>query len=54
LDGFVDSSERRLLVVMVNTPVAMENEHAFLLSRLTVAAIDTVIWTVVPEAGKHI
>lgn len=54
MDGFVDSSKRWLLVIMVNSPVAMENEDAFLFSLLTVAAIDTVVWTVVPLAGEHI
>ena len=32
----------------------MENENTFLLSLLTVAAIDAVVWTVVPLAGEHI
>lgn len=39
---------------MVNSPVAMENENTFVFSLLTVAAIDAVVWTVVPLAGEHI
>lgn len=54
LDGLVDSSKSRLLVIMENAPVTVENEDAFVFSLLTVAAIDAVIWTVVPLAGEHI
>lgn len=54
LDGLIDGSKCRLLVIMVNSPVTMENEDTFLISLLTVAAIDTVVWTVVPLAGEHI
>ena len=54
LDGLVNGSKCRLLVIMVNSPVTMENEDTFLISLLTVAAIDTVVWTVVPLAGEHI
>lgn len=32
----------------------MENKDTFFFSLLTIAAIDTVVWTVVPLAGKHI
>lgn len=39
---------------MENSPVTMENEDTFVFSLLTVAAIDTVVWTVVPLAGEHI
>lgn len=54
MDGFVDSSKRWLLVIVVNSPVSMENEDTFLFSLLTVAAINAVVWTVVPLAGDHI
>lgn len=32
----------------------MENEDAFMLRFPAVAAIDTVVWTVVPLAGEHV
>lgn len=54
LDGVINSSESWLLVIMEDSPVSMENENTLLLGRLTVAAINTVIWTVVPLAGEHI
>ena len=54
LDGLVDSSKCWLFVIVVNSPVTMENENTFLFSLLTVAAIDAVVWTVVPLAGEHI
>lgn len=54
MDGLIDGSKGWLLVIMENSPVTMENEDAFQFSLLTVAAVDTVVWTVVPLAGKHI
>lgn len=54
LDGLVDSLKGWVLAIMENSPVTMENEDTFLFSLSTVAAIDTVVWTVVPLAGKHI
>lgn len=54
LDGIVDGSKCWLLVIMVNSPVTMENEDTFMFSLLTVAAINTVVWTVVPLAWEHI
>lgn len=54
LEGLVDCSEGWLLVIMENSPVTMENEDTFVFSLSTVAAIDTVVWTVVPLAGEHI
>lgn len=54
LDGFVDSPKCWLLVIMVHSPVSMENEDTFLLSLMTVAAIHAVVWAIVPLTGKHI
>lgn len=54
LDGLIDSSKSWLLVIMENAPVTVENEDTFVFSLLTVAAINAVIWTVVPLAGEHI
>lgn len=52
-EGFVDSSKRWLFVIVENSPVPMENEDAFMLGFSAVAAIDTVVWTVVPLAREH-
>lgn len=38
---------------MENSPVPMENEDALVLSFSAVAAVDAVVWTVVPLAGEH-
>lgn len=54
LDGLVDGSKSWLLVIMENSSVTMENEDTGLFSLFTVAAIDTVVRTVVPLAGEHI
>lgn len=54
LDGLVDGSESRLLVIVENSSVTMENEDTSLFRLFTVAAIDTVVWTVVPLAGEHV
>lgn len=50
---FIDRSKSWLFVIMENSPVPMENEYAFVLSFSAVAAIDAVVWTVVPLAGEH-
>jgi hypothetical protein len=39
---------------MVNTSISVENEDALLFGLETVAAVDTVVWTVVPLAREHI
>lgn len=54
LDGLVDGSKSWLLVIVENSSVTMENEDTSLFCLFTVAAIDTVVRTVVPLAGKHI
>lgn len=54
LDGLVDGSKSWLLVIVENSSVTMENEDTGLFRLFTVAAIDTVVWTVVPLAGEHI
>lgn len=54
LDGLVDGSKSWLLVIVENSSVTMENEDTGLLRLFTVAAIDAVVWTVVPLAGEHI
>lgn len=38
---------------MVNASIAMENVNTLLLSCSTVAAVDAVVWTVVPVAREH-
>lgn len=53
-DGLVDGSKGRLPGVMEHPSVAMENEDALLLGRITVAPIDTVVRPEVPVAGEHI
>lgn len=52
-EGFVDGSKSWLFVIVENSPVPMENEDAFMLCFPAVAAIDTVVWTVVPLAWEH-
>lgn len=53
LNGFIYGSESRLLVVVVDTPVAVEDEDSMLLSSGTVAAVDAVVGTVIPLAREH-
>lgn len=48
----IDYFKRRLLVVMINSPVAMQDGHPFLFSPFTVAPIHAVVRSVVPLAGK--
>lgn len=54
MERFVDRSKSWLFVIMENSPVPMKNEDAFMLCLSAVAAIDTVVWTVVPLAGEHV
>lgn len=53
VERFIDRSKSWLFVIMENSPVPMENEDAFVLCFSAVAAIDAVVWTVVPLAGEH-
>lgn len=53
MEGFVDGSKSWLFVVVENSPVPMENEDTFVLCFSAVAAIDAVVWTVVPLAVEH-
>lgn len=53
VEGFIDRSKSWLFVIVENSPVPMENEDAFVLRFSAVAAIDAVVWTVVPLAGEH-
>lgn len=53
LNGFVYGSESGLLVVVVDTPVAVEDEDPVLLGSGTVAAVDAVVGTVIPLAREH-
>lgn len=39
---------------MENSPIPMENEDAFMFCFSAVAAINTVVWTVVPLTGEHV
>lgn len=48
----VHSSEGRLLVVVVNPSVSMQYVDAILLGRRTVAAVDAMVWTIIPLARK--
>ncbi len=48
LDGIIHGSEGGQLVVMVNAAVAMENVNTVLFSGDAVAAVNTVIRTIVP------
>lgn len=51
---FVECLEGRLLVIMVDTSIAMQNRDTFFFCTFTVASIHTVVRTVVPLAWKHI
>lgn len=53
-DGFIKRSESGLFVVVVDTPVAMQNRHAFPFSLFAVASIHAMVRAVVPLAGEHI
>lgn len=53
VERFIDCSKSWLFVIMENSPVPMENEDALVLSFSAVAAVDAVVWTVVPLAGEH-
>lgn len=53
-DCFIERSESGLLVIMVDTTVAMQNRHTFPLSLFAVASIHAVIRPVVPLAGEHV
>ena len=53
VERFIDRSKSWLFVVVENSPVPVENEDTFMLSFFAVAAIDAVVWTVVPLAGEH-
>lgn len=53
LYGFVDGPERRLLVVVVDAAVAMEDEDSVLLGGSAVAAIDAVVGAIIPLAREH-
>lgn len=52
LYGLVNSPEGRLFVIVVNPSVPMQDVDALFLSWRTIAAIDTMIWTIIPLAGK--
>lgn len=48
----IDYFERWLLVIMIHSTVAVKNRHTLLFSSFTVTPVHTVIWPVVPLAGK--
>lgn len=50
--GFINGPEGRLFVVVVDTSIPMQYVDATLLGRRTVAAIDAVIWAIIPLARK--
>lgn len=50
--GFINGPEGRLFVVVVDTSVAMQYVNATLLGWRTIAAVDAVIWAVIPLARK--
>lgn len=50
--GLINGSKCRLLVVVVNSSVSMQYVNAVFLRRSAVAAVDAVIWTIVPLARK--
>lgn len=50
--GFIDGSEGRLFVVVVNPSVSMQYVNAIFFSGGTVAAVDTMIWTIIPLTRK--
>lgn len=52
-EGFVDGPKSRLLVIVENSPVPVENEDAVVLCFPAVAAVDAVVRTVVPLAREH-
>lgn len=53
LNSFIYGSECRLLIIMVNPPIAMKDVNPMLLSSSAVAAVDAVVRPVVPMAREQ-
>lgn len=50
--GLVNSPEGGLFAVVVDPPVPVQDIHAVLFGRRAVAAVDAVVWPIVPLARE--
>jgi len=51
-ESIIHSLEGRLFVAVKHPSVAVQNDNAFFFSRDAVAAVDTMVRTIVPVAGE--